>query len=297
MIFNREQNGAEELRVATSSYYANADFDKIAGIINQVQTELAKQVGTDVMNAIDTAYNDGEDSALIAAAQRTVGYMATLRYFRLNDISHETDGRKVKMDGENERRPFEWQLERDDQMHLEEYYNSFDTFVNLLMDDATFQAGELYQRLSSLLIPHAGVLEWVTGIEATPHLYLRLVPLLHEAQLYVQKSYGESPLSEIQDESLKFLAQCAIGHRAVALFVKRTEMKALPAGAFRTAITSGGKTESSTTAQLHDFYWEEIKCSEDYVHDMQTRRDALADESVSHLVMPENNEKNKYFRV
>lgn len=115
--------------------------------------------------------------------------------------------------------------------------------------------------------------------------------------MYVQKSFGESPLSMIDDESLKFLAQCAIGHRAVALFVRRTEMRTLPAGAFRTAITSGGKTESSTTAQLHDFYREEMKCSEDYVHDMQTRRDALVNEGVSNLVMPDNDEENKYFRV
>ena len=283
--------------MATSSYYANADFDKIAGIVRQVQTELAKQVGSDVMNAIDTAYNDGEDSPLIAAAQRTVGYMATLRYFRLNDISHETDGRKVKMDGENERRPFEWQLERDDRMHLEEYYRAFDHFVTLLMDDATFKKGELYRRLSSLLITKADTMEWVTGIETSPHLFLRLVPLIHEAQLYVQKSYGESPLAGIEDESLKFLAQCAIGHRALALFVRRTEMKALPAGAFRTAISGGGTTERSTTEQLHDFYREEMECSEGYVHDMQTRRDALADEAVSHFVMPENDAANKYFRV
>ena len=74
-------------------------------------------------------------------------------------------------------------------------------------------------------------------------------------------------------------------------------MKALPAGAFRTAISGGGTTERSTTEQLHDFYREEMECSEGYVHDMQTRRDALADEAVSHFVMPENDAANKYFRV
>lgn len=297
MIFNRADNGSEELRQATGSFYANADFDKIAALVEQVQGEVAKQIGTEVMASIDADYNDGKDSELIHAAQRTVGYMATIRYFRLNDISHETDGRKVKMDGENERRPFEWQLERDDQMHMEEYYNAFDHLVTLLMDDETFQAGTLYQRISALLVDSASALEWATGIEVSAHLFLRLVPLLHEAQMYVQKSYGEQPLSGIADETLKFLAQCAIGHRALALFVRRTEMKALPGGAFRTALTGGGRSESSTTEQLHDFYKEELRCGEEYVHDMQTRRDALADEGVDHLVMPENEEGNKFFRV
>jgi hypothetical protein len=180
---------------------------------------------------------------------------------------------------------------------MEEYYNAFDNLVSLLMDNETFRAGALYQRISASLISDASTLEWATGIEVSAHLFLRLVPLLNEAQLYVQKSYGEQPLSGITEDSLKFLAQCAIGHRALALFVRRTEMRALPGGAFRTALTGGGKSESSTTEQLHDFYKEEMLCSDDYVHDMQTRRDVLADEGVEHLVMPENDEQNKFFRV
>lgn len=297
MIFNREHNGSEELRRATGSFYANADFSKISAIVEQVQGEVGKQIGTDVMAAIDEDYNNGEDSELIKATQRTVAYMATMRYFRLNDISHESDGRKVKMDPENERRPFEWQLERDDQMHLEEYYHAFDHLVTLLMDDSTFQESALYTRLQALLIQDVDTLQWVTGIEITPHLFLRLIPLLHEAQIYVQTAYGEAALSSIEDESLLFFAQSAIGHRAMALFVRRTNLRALPAGAFKTALMSGGKKETSTMKQVYNYYKDEISCAEGYVHDMQTRRDTLANESVDHLVMPENDEQNKFFRV
>ena len=296
MIFNKDGRGAEELRRATSSYYANADFEKISGIVETVQREIARQIGVEVMDAIDAAYNGGEESALISAAQRCVGYMSVLRYFRLNDISHETDGRKVKMDSDNERRPFEWQLERDDQMHLQEYYNAFDRLVLLLQNNNTFKEGELYKRQQQLCITNAGVLEWVTGIEATPYLYMRMVPFLHMAQMKVEERLG-SAIADISDEALKFLAQAATGNRGVALFVQRTEMRLLPSGAFREAVAAGGSSKSSTTSQLHDFYQHMMEVSENYVKDMQCRRDVLADAHTDHLVVPNNDEKNKFFIV
>ena len=295
MIFNRLDNGAAELRLATGSFYANADFSKIERLVEAAQSEVARLLGKDVMAAIEADYQEGKDTPLVRAAQRAVGYMATLRYFRLNDISHETDGRKVKMDGENERRPFEWQLERDDAMHLAEYYNALDELVTLLMDDEQFRQTELYARISSLIIGHAGVLEWVTGIEATPHLFLRMVPMLHEAQLYVAKRLG-GDLATIDDEQLAYCAKAAVGNRAVALFVEKTEMKALPGGAFREAVSGGGRSVGSTTSQLHDFHDHLVRVSENWVHEMQHRRDELAGVEGEHLIMPVNDAKNKFFR-
>lgn len=296
MIFNKDGHGAEELRQATSSYYANADFEKISGIVETVQGEIGLQIGLPVMDSIDTAYQNGTDAELVSAAQRCVGYMSVLRYFRLNDISHETDGRKVKMDSDNERRPFEWQLERDDQMHLQEYYNAFDRLVLLLQDNATFQESELYKRQQQLCITNAGVLEWVTGIEATPYLYMRMVPFLHMAQMKVEERLG-SAIADITDESLKFLAQAATGNRGVALFVQRTEMRLLPSGAFREAVMSGGSSKNSTTSALHDYYQHMLQVSDDYIKDMQCRRDAIAGEHTEHLVVPDNSKDNKYFIV
>lgn len=296
MIFNKDGHGAEELRQVTGSYYANADFDKISGIVDAVQNEIARQIGVEVMASIDTSYQNDQDAELVKAAQRCVGYMSVLRYFRLNDISHETDGRKVKMDSDNERRPFEWQLERDDQMHLQEYYNAYDRLVLLLQDNSTFQESDLYKHQQLLCISNAGVLEWVTGIEATPYLYMRMIPALYQAQLKVEERLGFA-IANIADESLKFLAQAATGNRGVALFVQRTEMRLLPSGAFREAVTAGGSSKSSTTSQLHDYYQHMLEVSEGYVKDMQCRRDVLADEHTEHLVVPANDKDNKYFVV
>lgn len=293
-LFNKDGKGSEELRFATGSFYANADFGKIEGIVGTVERELSRLIGSEAFESIVTTYEDGEPSELVRAAQRVVGYMATMRYFRLNDISHETDGRKVKMDSENERRPFEWQLERDDEMHLQEYYNALDCLVNLLMDDEGFRKSELYGHIAQLLIPNAESVTWLTGVETSPYLYLRLVPFLTDAQRYVAKRLGDT---DTDDEELRTLRDQAIAHRALALFVRKTEMKALPGGAFREAVSGGGRSKSNTTTQLHDYYEHMIDASEEYIHEMQHRRDELlGTDGRAHLIMPENDVRNKFFR-
>lgn len=41
MIFNKDKNGAQELRELTGNYYANNKFDKISGEIELATEELS----------------------------------------------------------------------------------------------------------------------------------------------------------------------------------------------------------------------------------------------------------------
>ena len=310
MLLNRQGNGAEEMRRYTGSYYANADFSKIEGIVAQVQAEVASVIGADMMAAIEKYADEGINTDIVDAACRAVAYMAAMRYFRLNDISHETDGRKVKMDSENERRPFEWQLERDDRMHLEEYHRALGTLIALLFNDDNFKKGSLYARLSALLVPNAACFGWATGIETSTYLFFRLIPFLTEAQRYVAKRYGKDwqatffpdstdsdPAQGQPEEMLLYKAQAAIAHRALALFVRRTEMTALPAGVFRQAIGDGSTSLANTTEQLHDYYSHEMTDSEVHLNDLLTLRDELSGNVTTRLQMPDNEPKNKFFRL
>ena len=62
MIFNKDKNGAKELRELTSNYYANNDFNKIIGEIELAADELAQLVGKPVMNLAEKYYNTSEES-------------------------------------------------------------------------------------------------------------------------------------------------------------------------------------------------------------------------------------------
>lgn len=173
---------AEQIRNLTGSYYANNDFTKIEHIVKGVEQELCTTLSMDTL--------DGLEGEAKLAAQQAVAYMATMRFYRLNDISHENAGRKVKIDKENEARPFEWQLARDDRAHLEEYYRALDRLVDSLQSDTAFQQTRLYKRMNSLIVKDADSLSYLTGLDPSPWLYLRLLPYLDESQRFVAKAYG-----------------------------------------------------------------------------------------------------------
>ena len=85
---------AEQLRNLTGSYYANNDFSKIENMVKAVEKELCITLN---MQTLDNLAGDAK-----TAAQQAVAYMATMRFYKLNDISHENAGRKVKIDKEND---------------------------------------------------------------------------------------------------------------------------------------------------------------------------------------------------
>ena len=104
MIFNKNKNGAKELRELTGSYYANNSFSKISGDIEVATEELTVLIGEPVMQLAEKYYQNGEDNELVRKVQRPIAIMATLRMYQKNDLSHEDDGRKFKMATDNRRR-------------------------------------------------------------------------------------------------------------------------------------------------------------------------------------------------
>ena len=134
MIFNRDNKGAEELRSLTGNYYANNEFSKIKSDIQAATYKLCKVVSDAVYERALKAYKDKETSSseegciqnvdkFVELVQRPIAIMATLQLYRKNDVSHEDSGRKVVVSSDgSDKIPWEWQLDRDDAIHMEEYY-------------------------------------------------------------------------------------------------------------------------------------------------------------------------------
>lgn len=78
MIFNKNKNGAKELRELTGSYYANNSFSKISGDIEVATEELTVLIGEPVMQLAEKYYQNGEDNELVRKVQRPIAIMATL---------------------------------------------------------------------------------------------------------------------------------------------------------------------------------------------------------------------------
>ena len=247
----------------------------------------------------DTLYIS--NARAVRACQQAIAYMATLRYYRLNGISHEDMGRKVKIDKENEARPFEWQLARDDRMHLEEHYRALDRMMRALEEDPRFQQTKAWQRKDALIVKDADSLSYLTGLDPSPWLFLRLIPYLAESQQFVEKAFGDG-FRDIANETgdLQHAAQMAVALGAIALMGRRTSLQTLPYGLMKLFESDGGgnRQETATLERLDDYLKHLSKSQHYWLNEMKTLRDEQAGlETVTHLQMPENDPHNKFMRV
>ena len=289
---------SEQLRNLTGSYYANNDFEKIESTVMAVEYELQATIG---LSSLDSLKGDA-----LSAAQRAIAYMATMRFYRLNDISHEHEGRKVKIDRENEARPFEWQLARDDRAHLEEYYRAIDRLIYALRDNTEFKESDIYKRQQNLIITTADTLTWLTGADNSPWLYLRMVPFLADSQRFVEKAYGDCLTPEnfgdlfASTDTIVYAAQKSVALGAIALMGRRLSLQAMPYGLMKIFESDGGgnRKEAAALDRLDDYLKHLSNEQQYWLNEMKHLRDIASDkEQVTHLQMPENDPQNKYIRL
>ena len=288
---------AEEIRNLTGSYYANNDFSKIENIVNGVEQELCDVIGMDSL--------DGLTGNALLAAKQAIAFMASMRYFRLNDISHEHEGRKVKIDRENEARPFEWQLARDDRAHLEEYYRALDRLMSALENNEAYHQTAIWKRKSVLIVKNADALTWLTGIDNSPWLYTRLIPFLTDSQHFVEKAYGQNLDTEDftifpSTDTIDYATQMAVALGAIALMGRRTSLQALPYGLMKIFESDGGgnRKEAAALDRLDDYLKHLSREQHYWLNEMKQLRDkALGGEQPTRLQMPDNDPKNKFMRL
>lgn len=308
MIFNKQNNGAQELRELTGNYYANNKFNKIAGEIDLAAEELAALVGDDVMNLVEKYYaepGEGADAELVRKVQRPIAILATLRMYRKNDLSHEDDGRKFKMatDG-SEKLPWEWQLDRDDVLHLEEYYRAVDVLIRYLNKKQLKEWTETasYKLSQTLIIRNGEAFDSYFPIDRSERMYLMLTPFIREAQmLTVKRAYGggwDELLQEkdVPETEAHFAACKAVALLAMSMALRRLSLSAIPGGVIRKFMTENGMGESEP-ASLKDVERVAGWMADDavtWVNEMKLARDGGP---VEYELLPKNDRRNKYCRL
>lgn len=304
MIFNRDNNGAEELRAITSSYYANNDFTKISNILDDEQRRVAQIIGRDTMDKIQTLYDASSDeNNIVHYAQEAIALMATMKLYQRNDISHEDNGRKVKIDSENERRPFEWQLARDEKVHIDAYYNALDSLMENLNNVDTFKTTYIYKIRQDLIVNSLDRLEQCSGAvnELGWWMYYRIMPFIRQAQMKIEREYGEtfSTLKAKDDftDDEYFAACTAETLAAMEIMISRTGIKMLPYGFMQVIVNAGGDSQEQPTLDEITNYRQSLVLECGYwIKEMKRLRD-INNTTYTNLNTPNNENQNKYFRL
>ena len=314
MIFNKNNNGAQELRELTGNYYANNDFNKIKSDIRSASYYLTKVIGDDVyVRAID-AYQKNEESGtgegqiadvpkFIELVQRPIAIMATLQMYRKNDVSHEDSGRKVVVTSDGtDKIPWEWQLDRDDAIHMEEYYQAVEQLIDYLNKTQLKEWMESEQKklADTLLIRSGREFDKYFPIQSSERMYLLMVGLIREVQMrYIRPAYGTEKWAELladrstPENEVRFAACKATALLSMSLALLRMPLQLIPGGVVRSYMSENGMRES-LPASLDDVKrlasWLE-QDAKDWIVQMKDLRDGNTGDI---SLLPENDRHNKF---
>jgi hypothetical protein len=308
MLFNKTDNGTEEIRSLTGSYYRNNDFEKIKNEIEAAGEELSCLVSKEVFQRAEAAYEAGStDKAeilLVSKLQRPIALLAAMNLYRKNDLSHEDDGRKFKIDTENEKLPWQWQLDRDDELQLEGYYKAVDALIRFLneSDIQEWKNTSAYLELQTLLIRSGSEFDTYFPIDRSERTFLLLVPFIKEVQiLHIKRAYGDS-WEDLLDNAdginsdARFAACKATALHAMSLALERLQLSLIPGGVIRRYMTENGAAKSSP-ARLSDIRQVAGWMSEDakkWINEMKRAKNGT---EAQYDLLPHNCRKNKFFRT
>lgn len=297
----------EQLRALTGNYYANNDFTKVEGDIEQATEELARLVGEGVIALAEKA---DDSDPLRRLVQRPIAILATLRMYQKNDLSHEDDGRKFKVSTDGgDKLPWEWQLDRDDALQMEAYYRAVDSLITHLnkTKPEEWTGTALYRATRHLIVRSGAQFDMYFPINRSERTYLLLVPFIREAQLMtVADAYG-ADWQKLLDEDLDtdasksesaahYAAAMAVCLLAMGTALCRLPLKLLPCGVVRGYLAESGMRDSEP-ASLDDVRrasdWMRADAAR-WIDKMKRARDGSEPD---YELLPKNNPHNKYCRL
>jgi hypothetical protein len=215
MIFNKDNKGNEELRTLTGAYYKSNDFDKISMKVQLASEDLCALISNEVFAKAEVHYQSTNYQldaptattafldSLVKHIQLPIAYMATLWHYQGNDISHEDTGRKVKIDADNEKMPWEWMYNRDDAAALRMYQKAYDRLINFLNANASsieeWENSDARKKAMALFIYNWEQFNDLFAIDASPSFFLRLAPVMAEIERkFIKPILGADKFNELK---------------------------------------------------------------------------------------------------
>lgn len=335
LLFDKNNNGADELRELTGSYYQSNDFARIKNDV-VLQTEaIAELIGPGVYGLAADHYHDvpvttelsgvpDEEAAmlneLVHHIQLPIAYYSVLEFNKSNIVSHEDTGRKIKIDNQNEKMPWEWMYDRDDDAHLSKANKAVDRLIKYLDKTALqqWQDSDAQKATRQLFISNAKDFSRIYDIEESGLFYHRVKPMIAEIQrTKIRPALGQNLYdtllayyqtlnkasfvnnTEVDLDSLLAFVQTAVPMLTMSLAVDRLPLRFLPYGIvqeFRSMIQSRNASQPALDATIHRY---KLKFDRSANRALDELKRFLSEQLNydDYPLLPENPEGQKFFRT
>lgn len=299
-LFNRNRDGSKELEDLTGQWYASSPFRLIETEIRFATDEVARLVSQEVVKEAAEAYDEDEKPELVAAVRLPVACLALMRYAKLSSVSHESTGRKVKID-DNERSPYEWQIDRDDRAMRERYFRALDALYTYLetSGNENWKTSAKRTMTGESIVRNIQEFEAVYPVDGSYYVYYLLQALVIERQRAVIGPFAGDKWASIADgsadERVLSLARRAAILSAVIVAGTRWSLEVFPVEIARrfSPTYQGNRSNRVATMDEIDWYVGNLKSE---VKDALTDLSALiSEDKADPKLLPVNDRRNKFF--
>jgi hypothetical protein len=272
MIFNKTDNGAEELKSLLGFLYASNNFSNIATDVMLAQEDLADLISQAVMDKAETHYKSenfgtgGEYALLdklVAYIQLPVAYYAYANFAAHSDVSHGEDGRKVVIDNENQKMAWEWMIDRDDEAVINKAHKTTDRLIAFLEKNAEtiteWKNSDARKIANGLLIQNAKIFNEIFPIDNSRRFFITILPFIREAERrhilpVLGKTRYDDMLTALKSgsftdpDNILLMVRVPLAYYALSTAVKRLSVRILPNGIFQDYISDRLSRKASAVA-------------------------------------------------
>lgn len=267
LIFNKYQEGSDELKDLLGYIDADLKFENLEPDLNTATNDVVKIISKEVYQILIDAYAEASPTdyqiALIKAVRYPIAVNAYRLYAPTNDLSHTNNGRKMRSD-DGEKAAFEWMIDRDNAAQEVRYYRALEDMI-LFLDEArnyevpitdpdaervfeksiytNWTNSEAFQETNNLFIRSVDDFDRVFPIKSRL-LLMMLAPGISDCETYEiiprvtyskmealkSKLKARQPITEPKDLQLVKLIKSATAFSALAWSMPRFSVRLFPEG-------------------------------------------------------------------
>lgn len=210
ILFDRAQNGIDELKEILGFLYHSNNFQNIKSEIRLASKETKDLLGAELYDLAAAYYFDdvvpdgiqeNNLQELVLMIQTVVALEAYLMHAPTRDTIHDENGRGIHSD-EHRKVPFEWMLDREEKALAKRLGKEKDMLLDYAENFAAFQ-GTIYAVMKSkLLLKTPKEFNAIFPIADSHYTYFHLVPFMVNIQIdQLKPRVGADLMTTLLEES------------------------------------------------------------------------------------------------
>lgn len=254
MLFNKSDNGQDELKALLGFLFASDNFDNIKTDIELAEEDMIELIGQDVYDKAQEHYdseNWGDEdftllNNLVKHIQLPVAYYAYHAYAAHTDITHGENGRKVFIDPDNEKIAWEWMIHKDDEAILNKAHKTTDRLIAFLEknedDIEEWKESDAQKAARRLFIQNTKVFDGIFPIDNSRRFFIKIIPFMDEVERkYLKPVLGDRyatiktaiEAGETDDyDDLIALIRVPVAYLTLGIAIRRLSVSLMPNGIF-----------------------------------------------------------------